>query len=354
MAGIASAVARAILLTITAAASGACAAQPSPKVFKDWVVGCDNIRGCVALGLTAPDAEGDAYLKITQGGAAQDEPLVTFSVYAEADASDAKPKWSLRLALDGEKTTPRTLSAEQNGDFIVAALPADAGRDFLSALRDAKTLTVEAMADGKAKARTMISLAGSSAALRFIDAQQMRADTQTALVAKGDKPAVAAPPPPALPMVDAKVMHALDDPIPPLPAGIPHPPKDCSSLPAPAPIIAFRLSPSQTLFGVCDNFGAYNWTYRFFIAGAGKPAPARFETPGEARRTQALVSPYLSEDGKTLIALRKDIGAGGCGDQSVFAFDGERFVLVQFSANPVCRGVLTEDWPVLYRAGVGK
>jgi Protein of unknown function (DUF1176) len=52
----------------------------------------------------------------------------------------------------------------------------------------------------------------------------------------------------------------------------------------------------------------------------------------------------------SLFALRKDVGPGDCGEQWSWAFDGETFRLLEYRANPVCRGVLYDNWPLLYRA----
>jgi hypothetical protein len=44
------------------------------KSYKDWVIGCDNARACVALGMTADDDSLSAYLRIARDGAADAAP----------------------------------------------------------------------------------------------------------------------------------------------------------------------------------------------------------------------------------------------------------------------------------------
>jgi hypothetical protein len=324
------------------------AQSPHSKIFKDWVVGCDNLRGCTALGLSPDEDEHyAAYVKITRAGAANDEPRVDFTL----DADGATPASMLKLSLDGVAMSTQPLPITKQEDFAIASLSGDGARDFIDALRNAKILTLEAMEGVKAAASGNVSLAGSAAALLFIDAQQGRNDTTTALIAKGERPASIVPALPRAPLIAAKQMREMGDPPPPPPADIGSPSADCSNMTDPARVIAFELSSSQTLWGVCMDFGAYNYAYRFTVVDHGKARIASFETPGEKPATRSqLVNPDLSEDGMSLFALSKGRGLGDCGEQWSWAFDGETFRLLEYRASPICRGVPYDDWPVLYRA----
>ncbi len=320
-------------------------AQPL-KQFKDWTVGCDNLRTCIALGL--PPSEGDgAYVKISRAGAADGEPAVSFTAYA----ADETKQPLLKVLLDGEALPSlpnEPLSARLDGDFVTASLSRDGARAFIAALRSAKTLTVQLIDEGKAGDAAAVSLAGSAAALLYMDAQQQRLGTVTALVRRGDKLASSIPSPPEPPTIAAVKMGEIKKP-PKLPPGVARS-KD-ESCKGYDPIV-MRLSSGQTLWGVCDQAAAYNSIYRFWIAGADRAKPAVFQTPGRAADEDAalLTSPDLSDDGLTIVSENKGRGVGDCGEISEWAWDGAAFRLVLLRKMDECRGVSSDDWPTLYAA----
>ena len=135
------------------------ATQPGPlKTFKDWVIGCDNLRSCLALGLSPEEDSSNAYVRVARGGAAANEPSVVFAVMAE----DAPKAATLALAIDG-KPLPglAPLTVKVDGSFVTAALSPAEGRSLIAALRPAKAMTLE-MHDGAKPAVTFnISLSGS-------------------------------------------------------------------------------------------------------------------------------------------------------------------------------------------------
>ncbi|VFU11057.1 conserved protein of unknown function [Methylocella tundrae] len=108
----------------------------------------------------------------------------------------------MKVLLDG-MTGPglpsKPLPARQDGDFVTATLTGDGARAFLEALRPAKTLTVQLIDGASTGDPAIISLAGSAAALLYMDAQQNRLGTVTALVQRGSAPASSVPAAPAPP-----------------------------------------------------------------------------------------------------------------------------------------------------------
>jgi hypothetical protein len=352
--------AAAALLAATLAATAPANAQAADragelKSFRDWVIGCDNTRACTALGLAPSDGAGVAFVKIARAAGPTAAPEVSFAVYAET--TPATPR--LRLRLDGGKgpgLPSDVLSAEFDGDFVRVRLTGAEAAEVIAALLPAKGLAVELLDGAKSLSSSPVSLSGSSASLRYMDAEQGRAGGVTALVASGSAPASAVPAAPAAPLVTAAAMAELDPPPKRRPAGIPAAnPEDCM---IETLDIAVTLPGDRTLWGVCVSAGAYNFTYDFWVAGTGKPQPARFEIPGagavmsmgEVDDFAALINPGLTDDGFVLSAFAKGRGIGDCGGLAEWVFDGERFRALTYAAMSPCMGVPPHDWPVLYIA----
>lgn len=325
------------------------------KAFRDWIIGCDNTLSCTALGLAPADGAGSAFVKITRAGGPAAGPEVTVVVYAET--TPAAPR--LRLRLDGGKgpgLPSDVLATEFDGQFARARLTGAEAAAVIAALLPAKGLSVELLDGNKSLSSSPVSLSGSSATLRYMDAEQGRAGGVTALVATGSAPASAVPAPPAVPVVTAEAMSELSPPPNRRPAGIPA--ANADDCPIDTTEMAVTLPGGRTLWGVCISAGAYNFTYDFWIAGSGKPQPARFEVPGagavmsmgEEDDFGALTNPGLSEDGLVLSAFSKGRGIGDCGSLGEWAFDGERFRALTYAAMDTCMGVPPDDWPVLWTA----
>jgi len=338
-------------------------AQPKPaatmqvqplKSFKDWSVGCDNIRNCTALGLSPDEGMFGPYVKITRTGAADAAPEIAFAMILD-DGVKVDGSAGLKLTLDG-KDIPglpaRPLTASVDEDIVRARLPAGSVAAFVAALRNGTSLKVQLLDGSREAAVGTISLAGSAAALLYMDDQQKRVGTVTALARRGDAPATAIPPVPDLPVVAAKRMTDVSQSKPPLPAGIARPREEsCRDYPD----MVVRLSPSMTLWGLCSSPAAYNFDYKFFVAGQGKPKLAAFTAPGliSERDPGVLTSPGLSDDGMTIYAFAKGRGLGDCGVSADWAWDGTGFRLMRLSMMDSCRGVLSDDWPMLFQAKGG-
>ncbi|WP_187148700.1 DUF1176 domain-containing protein [Methylocella silvestris] len=332
-----------------AAAEQAPALQAQPlKQFKDWTVGCDNLRNCVALGLSSESDMSGAYLKISRAGAADARPSLSVTLMAEPKSKAP----ALRLQFDGAAAglPERPIPVRQDGDSVSAPLPPEQVDAFLAALRTAKRLTVR-LIDGKTLVDpAFVSLAGSAAALLYMDAQQNRAGTVSALIDKGAAPSnAAAPEEPSIPAVKM----TMDRTEPKRPPGVA--PATDESCKAYDPIV-IRLSATETLWGICDQAAAYNFAYRFWIAGPGRPkgaSAAVFETPALAAPdsdSSVVVNPSLSDNGLILSSNNKGRGVGDCGESAGWAYDGAQFRLVSLQRMDECRGVAPDDWPTLYRA----
>jgi hypothetical protein len=325
------------------------------KTFRDWVIGCDNTLSCTALGLPPADGAGSAFVKVSRAGG----PAATaeVDVVAYSETTPATPR--LRLRLDGGKgpgLPSDVLVAEFDGQFARARLAGADAAAVIAAMLPAKGLTVELLDGSKSLSSSPVSLSGSSASLRYMDAEQGRAGGVTALVATGSAAAGKVPAAPAAPAVAAVAMSELSPPPKRRPAGVPA--ANADDCPIDPKEMAVSLSGGRTLWGTCVSAGAYNFTYDFRIAGGGATVPARFEVPGagavasmgEEDDSGALTNPGLSEDGLVLSAFAKGRGIGDCGSYAEWVFDGESFRALTYAAMDTCMGVPTDDWPVLWTA----
>lgn len=331
---------------LIAAATAALLAAPASaelKAFKSWIADCDNTLNCVAMGLPVQDGDPVAYIVIEREGgpaAAAIATLVVYSDYGEGHVA-------LSVMIDGKPFGGGPLAATEQDIYTRTKLDAAHSAAFIAAIVDAESVTLQG-ADSN-QPPIPVSLAGSSAALRYLDAEQKRADTVTALVARGSKPASAVPAAPTAPVVTAQVMTATGT-APKPPAGLPAvDPDSCS--PSGGERIVYDLGGGAQLWGVCVSAGAYNYTYAFYLASHGGEATAL--PPGsEGGDSLTLTNPYLSDDGRTLSSFAKGRGIGDCGGMEAFAWDGKALQRVLYESMDVCRGVSPEDWIVSYRAAL--
>lgn len=306
------------------------APQPGElKTFRDWTVACDNVKRC-AMASLGPD-----------GG---DFPELSLEV-----ARTAGPAGGYEIALHSQRdqsAVPAAFVIDRRRFAIAgdALAGAEAAR-VASALANARAVSV---VDGRGVTLAAISPAGASAALRYMDAEQGRAGTVTATVAKGAAPATRVPAAPAPPVVHAvapggtaaapdktqlaemRRVQACDDDVV---AGRP-------DLFKPE---AFALGGGATLVLMPCGSGAYNVIQSLFVirggtvAAAATDAPAGFEETGaDHPRVASVVNGAF--DGGVLTSYAKGRGLGDCGVTQGFAWDGRRFRLVEQAAMGECRG----------------
>ncbi|HVJ02382.1 MAG TPA: DUF1176 domain-containing protein, partial [Sphingomonas sp.] len=321
------------------------AAPAEVKTFGDWAVACDNARRCEMTSLIPGDGgfadEGSGYDDfdvsiVREAGAAGG---FTVEVTLNKQSTGA-----VRLLADGKPLA----AVSPKGDSLVFT-GADAER-IVAAMVQAKELGLDK--GGRA------SLAGSSAALRFIDAAQGRAGTVTAAVAKGSKPASAVPAPAPLPTVPAVRVtgHAA-----PVSAAL------ARSLFARQPdcreayeggtgewpeIETHALGGGKTLALLPCGAGAYNFITVPLILGAGQPAVAGFDHPPGFTTAEAgppmLVNASFDATSGRLQSFAKGRGVGDCGSAEEYVWDGARFRLVEARAMGECRG--SANWLTIWRA----
>lgn len=317
------------------AASSASAADAG---FKDWWAACDNARECAAFGFSEDAFEGRAFLKLTRGGAAADAPAIEIMTELKA------PAWTVRV--DGKPVAG--LSGLTRQDDRVHLTPVQSAA-LVAAIANGAKLDVTGGGE-----TAQVSLAGSSATLRWLDDQQKRAGTVTALVAKGAKPATSVPPAPPLPLLQAAAAVSQKG----LPTEVPKAVQallveceaDIAARTQIEPIIA-RLSPGVILYAPPCYAGAYNITHMFILAdeqGRGAhPANIRYAS-GEGP-TSELMNVDFDPASQTLSNFEKGRGVGDCGSANTWVWTGKSFEPTDEMRMGECRGVPADDWPVTFR-----
>lgn len=329
------------------------------EVFKDWAVGCDNGGDCQATSLL-PGVDGaidngrfddDWGGPITLVRSAGDNDVVKIRGLIQADEIDR-----YRMKVDGRLVDT---GAVVKGDFPIEIIGEDA-KKVASAIASGHQLEILGPDD---QILTKISLAGSSAALRYIDTKQKRARTPTALVAKGRrtfKPAEF-----TIPVIAIRQWDKAD------------------RIPATGDIVALVESSEckNDRFGVVEDqvfplgqkdgvyralvliscgSGAYNFSSRPYIgeiSGDEKDGASWTFTTAEFDRqpswggegtTPLLVNAYWIEDSQILGSYGKGRGLGDCGSAEKYVWDGARFRLIEASGMNQCRGAY--EWITTWRA----
>ncbi|MDP1616857.1 MAG: DUF1176 domain-containing protein [Phenylobacterium sp.] len=315
--------------------------------FGHWAVVCDNVQVCTAMGFGELGEMGSsALLKLRRETGPGAEPTISVITAGTAAAT-------LRLAVDGASPSglaavPATPMAEDPERRVTELTPAQT-RALLAVLVNGRTLT---LMEGQNPAAT-ISLAGSSAAMRFMDDRQKRAGTVTALVARGARPASAVPAPsqpPAIKAAPAVSQARLPTtPSPAMQAQL----RDCDDDIADlgfAPEVA-RLGQGRLFWGVVCSRGAYNVIYRLFLTDerGGDVRPLELSYPSD-ETTSELMNISFDPKTQTLMNFDKGRGLGDCGAITEWIWTGEAFAVAHQVLMPECQGVMSDDWPVSYRS----
>lgn len=340
-----------LTLALLFAAQVATAPKPAPgpiKAFGAWVAACDNTRRCEMTSIWPEDSLPDG------------SPYETTSVSIVREAGPAGG-WSVEIQLPANGGNDSLRVTTERG-LDVRGKP---NKDFLRFTGVDAVRIVAGMIDGadlrvgdETSVMGMVSLKGSSAALRFIDAEQGRAGTVTAAVAKGARPASEVPgarPLPAIVVVkpggaaaafSPTMRKALDKS------------SECGAvyeggtgeLPA---VEVHALGGGKTLVLLPCGSGAYNYSTEPYILSAGaRPVLAKFDAPvGFSAADDGKPSLVNAEfDAKTgrLSSYSKGRGLGDCGSAEEFVWDGAVFRLVEARSMPECRGSV--NWLTTWRA----
>ncbi|MEP2989893.1 MAG: DUF1176 domain-containing protein [Parasphingorhabdus sp.] len=350
-----------ILIFMLTPLAGVSAAVPQPgeiKTFKDWAVGCDNGGICKAVSLIPDQSDSfdDWQGPITVVRTAETNETLKIRVLVEALDIDR-----YRMKVDGQLVDTGPVV---KGDYPIEIVGQDAEK-VVQAIARGNNLQVVGPNDENL---TQISLAGSSAALRFIDAKQKRAGTKTALIAKGRLQFSASTT--SIPLIPVDQWD------------------DADRVPDTAEIVELveNSSCKDERFGVVEDqayamgaragnyralvliscgSGAYNFSSTAFIgeyqdgdkdeARKWSFEPAKFDIPpawGGDGRTPLLVNASWEGQDQILSSFAKGRGLGDCGNSESYVWDGSMFRMIEATSMTECRGGY--EWITTWRAQYAK
>ncbi len=328
-------------MTMILAAALALAGPGNEHVFGNWAVACDNVKRCEATMLMPESWSGDEAPTFDIAREAGPAGALTISISPVSKAGGVTD-----ILIDRRLIGSGVL---RDGTMTLGGTTAEG---LVRAMASGHVMTLRQ----RRATLTTLSLAGASAALRYIDAEQGRAGTLTALVARGPKPASAVPSAQPVPRV-AAVRPGKGKPEP-LPAAQTDPLRiragcgDYQVLDDLKPEF-HRLDARSTLVTIPCVSGAYQSSFSLFVVTSGRVAPAPFDYPPdwgseEKEAVPSLVEPEWDPATGELGSHAKGRGLGDCGTDQSWVWDGARFRMTRYNALDTCR--LSGNWLTRYRA----
>ncbi|WP_306225102.1 DUF1176 domain-containing protein [Bosea beijingensis] len=324
------------------------------KTFRDWVAGCDNIRVCTALSLPNEADDEVAFLRLDRAAGPEGTPSLALKLRRQK----LKPRFEIELALDGAPfpAAGRRLQGSSNdGETAeIAFAPADVDA-LIGAARKATVLTARIE-----KQTFKLSLGGSVAAMLWIDEQQGRLNTPSALIRKGtagtvpaaaEPPLVATTPPAGRPFAKdpaaalAKALRAELNR---------REPDSCEDTPEGFTDSdgAWPLNDATNLVVVACSRGAYNVASQFWLVpgrDVAKAKPAAFEGNSDKPGNELVNADFDPKTGRVMF-FAKGRGIGDCGSSGSYGWNGTRFAVLQLSRMSECRLIPGDDWITLFQS----
>jgi hypothetical protein len=333
------------LMLVTGIAQAAAEQVPLYREIKDWVVACDNQRGCQALSAR----DGFEYTPLAlhlQRDAGAQAPVKLY-------VRDVEQRGFAPLLLDGKAlANAKALHRlQQNDETLLLAEGADA-QALLAELRNGEQLSMPAERESDA----VVSLSGLSAALLLMDAVQGRVATRSALYRPGPRP-------------DSEVPSAAPAAhLPAYPGTTPLSEAESRSI-AEAVMAqtrdawieeemddepeaeAFALNEREALVIIRTWCAAYNCDFAVYRVDRQRPHAQRDLQLDPLPLGHGGLSGWVSYSPDTgeLAYLYKGRGIADCGETGSWRFDGERFRLASFSFMGRCVGGNPGEWPQLWR-----
>jgi hypothetical protein len=318
------------------------------KYFKDWAVACDNRLFCEAVALQ-PESEPNGELSLSLSRKSDSGDIV-ISLSGFETASDR-----YRIYIDGRFADSGPVS---KADPSIKVTGTDAIR-LARSLARGRRLSLQ---DGSGAQLGTASLAGSSAALQYIDTMQGINDSRDALAVAGRRvirgKSVAAP------LVTAKRI---------VPTETTPDATTLVSLVEGSACAAERFGVTEDAaysLGTVDGSamalvmlscgsGAYNFSSAAYVGRADAQgkwtfAPARFDYGNDVRTLDKSLPLLVNADWdtttQTLSSFAKGRGLGDCGNAESYIWDGSMFRLIKAYGMEQCRG--STEWLTLWSAEV--
>ena len=292
------------------------------QTYGDWEAGCDNGATC-QMGSLAPEEGDPPALMLSFERAAGPDGEIALRLRVTT-----LPSLPLTASVDGEAVARGGMAGDEVVELTGAPAAALARR-----MAQGRTLTIT---DAAGATAAVVSLKGVAAALRWIDAEQGRADTTGALVARGTAPD--SRPAPALPVVRAPVVRGEAALLDPLLIARMRRTAQCDGDDLP-PATTKPLAGGRTLAIVPCTVGAYNLLSALFVVERGEATLAPFDTElgGDSGSETPLAFNARFDDG-ILETNALGRGLGDCGVRQRYAWDGRRFRLIEQRERSTCRG----------------
>lgn len=327
---------------VTAAVEPDGKVRPRPGnlgTFRDWTVGCDNALACKAVALAPEDGEIPSVLMSIAR-----EPAPDGAVVVRFTGRDL-PGLPLTVQVDGKTVAA---GGEREDEQTIRLTDASARTIALEAVNG--TVLTVAGRDGPAYP---VSLAGLSAALRYIDAEQGLAGTAQAIVARGGGPGT--PPARVLPLIRAVRAEGTAAALDQARVDALRKSADCGIaeyIDEPPAAETYPLGGGATLILLPCDAGAYNlMSLVYVMQDGGEPKLAEFDTDigmGGPDGMKALVNAGFADG--VLTSFAKGRGIGDCGIGQSFVWDGTRFRLSEQVEMGECRGSI--DYITTWRTRV--
>ncbi|HEV2552861.1 MAG TPA: DUF1176 domain-containing protein [Bosea sp. (in: a-proteobacteria)] len=330
-------------------------AQIGPiKTFRDWISGCDNTKSCTALSLPNETDDEIAFLRLDRPAGPEGAPTLALKLRAQK----LKPSFTIALALDGAPfpAAGRPLQATSvDGEVAEITIPPAEAEALIAAARKATTLTAQIEA-----ASFKVSLAGSVAAMLWIDERQGRLNTPGALIRKGTTGT--APPAPTLPVIAGK--PASGKPLSKAEAAAltkamraevnRREPDTCEDMPDgfTGSDGAWALDDAVRLVAIACSRGAYNVASQFWLVGGrdvARARPAPFQGAGGNPANELINADFDPKTGHVSFYARAR-GIGDCGRSGAYGWDGKGFAVLRMSEMSECRLIPGDDWITLFRS----
>ncbi|WP_181443481.1 DUF1176 domain-containing protein [Porphyrobacter sp. YT40] len=334
---------------------------PEVSEFSEWSVACDNARECTALSVsrdylvrvwqTDPGDYATPKLWVTRraGPDARARVIVDTTVWGEAGAGEPPASLHVYTPCDGDCTgRAYRLLPLQPGRYELA--PADVAGFLAESVQTDRAAT--RFADGRMHG--IITTAGMTASLRFIDEVQQRRGTVTAFFAKGPRPARSVPPAPPLPRVAVVrgETTALETPIAFAPGILAARAQLCPEAPITGrdPLqVRYRLDSGQFLLGVgCSPEGQPPRRLWLIETPGHGFAPFALPRPEQGRLAEVPILPNSSFDPAS--GLLTAFSGEHCGWRRRWAWTGRAFAMVDAVEMPSCYGIPQSQWLQTYRA----
>lgn len=305
--------------------------------FKDWVVGCDNLRACEAQGYGSEAEgapEGGRAALIVRRAAGPGQPPVLRFVYSSFDNAP-QPQAGQAVAVHVGALRFQLPPLKHPGEVDSEVPPAQVPALLAAALKGDHILL------SAGTNRWSVSLSGAAAALLKMDDLQGRVGTPGALTRRGSRPEarVPVPPPPRParlpPTTDAD--HRLE---PRLLAALPRSDDDCPDFaPERSQGHLVRLTPTSVLVAQVCFQGAYQAGSRLWQVDDRPPFRARpvpLPQPDGSTNDTAVIESMSGGETLSVHEAAKARGIGDCWATREWIWTGTGLALVSATESP-CR-----------------